>query len=148
MGGVDAGFAFYVQHAKLTYGYNYVAAQHFTIESDGPIPEGDHVLSFEFVPTGQPDFAQGKGVPADIRLYVDGDRVGGGHLPVTIPLLMGLGSGVSIGTNAGSPVMPDFDPPFAFTGVVKKALVDVTGVRIEDEEVRIKAYLAAAMARQ
>jgi arylsulfatase len=148
MGGVDAGFAFYVQHAKLTYGYNYVATEHFKVASDGPIPEGDHVFSFEFVPTGKPDFAQGKGVPAEIRLFVDGSRIGDGHLPVTIPLMMGLGGGVSIGANAGSPIMPDYGPPFAFTGVVKKVLVDVTGVPIEDEEARIKAYLAAAMARQ
>jgi arylsulfatase A-like enzyme len=148
MGGSDAGFTFYMKNGRLTYGYNYVAAQHFKVQSDTPVPEGDHVLSFEFDPTGKPDIAHGKGVPASIKLFVDGKAVGAGALPVTVPLLMGLASGVSLGRNSGSPVMPEYESPFAFTGVIRKALIDVTGTPIEDEEAKIKAYLAAAMARQ
>ena len=64
MGGVDGGFAFYVQGGKLTYGYNYVADQRFKVQSDRSIPEGDHIFSFEFKPTGKADIAKGKGVPA------------------------------------------------------------------------------------
>jgi arylsulfatase len=148
MGGVDAGFSFYVQNGKLTYGYNYLATQRFKVQSDTPVPEGDHVFTFEFAPTGKPDVANGKGVPANIRLFIDGERVGSGDLPVTVPLLLGLGGGVSLGFNAGSPVMEDYEAPFAYTGSIRKLLIDVTGTPIEDEEARIKAYLAAAMARQ
>ena len=57
--------------------------------------------------------------------------IGGGNLPVTIPLQLGLAAGVSIGADAGSPVMTDYEPPFRFTGTVKKALVDVSGEVIE-----------------
>jgi arylsulfatase len=148
MGGADGGFSFYVHNGRLTYGYNYVAAQHFKVQSGAPVPGGDHVLSFEFTPTGQPDIARGRGVAANIKLFVDGEAAGAGELPVTIPLLMGLAGGVSLGRNSGSPVMPDYESPFNFTGVIKKALIDVTGTPIEDEEAKIKAYLAAAMARQ
>ena len=63
MGGVDGGFVFYVQNGKLTYGYNYVADQRFKVQSDKGIPEGDHIFSFEFKPTGKADIAKGKGVP-------------------------------------------------------------------------------------
>ena len=63
-------------------------------------------------------------------------------LPVTIPLSLGLAAGVSIGTDAGSPVMTDYKPPFAFTGTVKKALVDVSGEAIEDKEAKMRMYLA------
>jgi arylsulfatase len=148
MGGVDGGFAFYVQGGKLTYGYNYVADQRFKLQSDSAIPVGDHVFSFEFTPTGKPDLAKGKGVPANIKLFVDGKPVGGGDLPVTIPLVLGLSAGVSIGANVGSPVMTDYTPPFAFTGTVKKALVDLTGEPLEDKEAAIQGYLRIAMARQ
>ena len=72
MGGNDGGFSFYVQDGKLTYGYNYVADQRFKVQSDSAIPEGDHIFSFEFTPTGKPDIAKGKGVPANIKLFVDG----------------------------------------------------------------------------
>ena len=148
VGGVDGGFSFYVQNGKLTYGYNYVAAARFKVQSDKPVPEGEHVFSFEFTPTGQPDVAKGKGVAASIKLFVDGEAVGAGELPVTIPLLMGLAGGVSLGHNAGSPVMPDYESPFAFTGSIRKVLIDVTGEPLEDKEEAIKAYLKAAMARQ
>jgi arylsulfatase len=142
MGGNDGGFAFYVQDGKLTYGYNYVADQRFKVQSDNGVPEGDHIFSFAFTPTGQPDIAQGKGVPANIKLYVDGEPVGSGDLPVTVPLALGLASGVSIGADAGAPVMTDYQSPFAFTGTVKKALVDVSGEAMEDKAATIRMYLA------
>jgi arylsulfatase len=143
MGGVDGGYVFYVKDGKLTYGYNYVADQRFKVQSNGGgVPEGDHIFSFEFTPTGKPDIAHGKGVPAKIKLFVDRKEVGSGHLPVTIPLTLGLSAGVSVGANVGSPVMTDYEAPFAFTGTVKKALVDVTGELIDDKAAQMRMYLA------
>jgi arylsulfatase len=142
MGGNDGGFAFYVQDGRLTYGYNYVAEQRFKVQSETTIPEGDHIFSFQFTPTGKPEVSKGKGVPADIELFVDGEEVGKGKLPVTIPINFGLCAGVSIGLDSGAPVMTDYKPPFAFTGKVKKALVDVSGEAIEDKEAKMKMYLA------
>jgi arylsulfatase len=142
MGGNDGGFVFYVQNDKLTYGYNYVADQRFKVQSDRNIPEGDHIFSFEFIPTGKADIAKGKGVPAKIKLFVDAKEVGNGDLPVTIPLQLGLAAGIVIGSDSGSPVMLDYKPPFAFTGTVKKALVDITGEAVEDLEAKMRMYLA------
>ncbi len=130
MGGNDGGFVFYIKDKKLTYGYNYVADKRFKVQSNGGgVPEGDHIFSFEFTPTGKPDIAHGKGVPAHIELFIDGKPVGEGDLPVTIPLNLGLGAGVCIGSDSGSPVMTaeDYEGPFPFSGTVKKALVDVSG---------------------
>jgi arylsulfatase A-like enzyme len=143
MGGNDGGFAFYVQDGRLTYGYNYVAEKHFKVQADSNgIPEGDHILSFEFMPTGKPDIAKGKGVPAKITLFIDGKPVGTGDLPVTIPLSLGLAAGLCLGADSGSPVMTDYKPPFVFTGVIKKAMVDVTGEVIEHKAEKMKMYLA------
>jgi arylsulfatase len=142
MGGNDGGFAFYVQDGKLTYGYNYVSDQRFKVQSAGAIPEGDHIFSFEFTPKGKPDVPKGKGVAAKLNLFIDGKQVGSGDLPVTIPLSLGLAAGVSVGVDAGSPVMTDYQPPFSFTGTVKKVLVDVSGEPIEDPEAMARMYLA------
>lgn len=142
MGGNDGGFVFYVQDGKLTYGYNYVADQRFKVASNSAVPAGDHIFSVEFIPTGQADIAHGKGTPATIKLFVDGVPVGSGDLPVTIPLNLGLAAGVSIGADTGSPVMTDYTPPFAFTGAIRKALVDVSGEPVEDKEAQMKMYLA------
>jgi arylsulfatase len=142
MGGNDGGFVFYVQGGKLTYGYNYVADKRFKVQSGSAVPEGDHIFSVQFSPTGKADIPKGKGVPATITLFVDGAPVGRGDLPVTIPLSLGLAAGVCIGADSGSPVMTDYKAPFAFTGTVKKALVDVTGDAIEDKAARMRMYLA------
>ena len=142
MGGNDGGFAFYVQNGKLTYGYNYVADSHFKVESSQPLPAGRHIFSIQFDPTGPADVAKGQGTPAKITLLVDGKPVGDGALPVTIPLSLGLSAGVSVGADPGSPTMPDYTPPFAFTGQVHKALVDVTGEAVENYEEKMRVYLA------
>lgn len=143
MGGNDGGFTFYVQDGKLIYGYNYVADRRFKVESgNGGIPEGNHIFSFEFNPTGKPDIAHGKGVPANIKLFIDGKPVGEGELPVTVPITLGLAAGVSVGIDSGSPVMEDYDPPFPFTGAVKKVLLDVSGEAVEDKQAMMRMYLA------
>jgi arylsulfatase len=145
MGGNDGGFVFYIKDGKLTYGYNYVADKRFKVEAKSAgVPEGDHVFTFEFTPTGKPDIAKGKGVPAKIKLFVDGKQAGSGDLPVTIPISLGLAAGVSVGADSGSPVMmaEDYTPPFRFTGTVKKVLLDVSGEVTEDLEAKVRMYLA------
>jgi arylsulfatase len=143
-GGNDGGYVFYIKDGKLTYGYNYVADKRFKVEAKAGIPEGDHVFSFDFIPTGKPDFAKGKGAPATVKLLIDGKEVGTGDLPVTIPLSLGLGGGAVLGVDNGSPVMlaEDYKPPFAFTGTIKKAMLDVSGEATEDLEAKVKMYLA------
>ncbi|HEV7309633.1 arylsulfatase [Ensifer sp.] len=143
MGGVDGGFVFYVQSGKLVYGYNYVADQRFKIASTETVPAGDHIFSVEFTPTGKADIPKGKGVPAAIKLFVDGRQIGSGDLPVTIPLQLGLAAGVVVGADTGSPTMDtDYKAPFAYTGSIKKALVDITGEPVEDMAARMKMYLS------
>jgi arylsulfatase len=143
MGGVDGGFAFYVKNGKLIYGYNYVADKRFKVESNSPIPKGHHIFSFEFTPTGEADIPKGKGVPANIKLLIDGKVAGTGDLPVTIPLQLGLAAGVCVGADSGSPTMDtEYTAPFAFTGTVRKALVDVTGDAVEDKAAKMRVYLS------
>ncbi|MBR8830381.1 MAG: hypothetical protein N5P05_003477 [Chroococcopsis gigantea SAG 12.99] len=142
MGGNDGGFSFYVQNGKLTYGYNYVADSYFKIQSTTSLPSGKHIFSFQFEPTGPANPGQGKGAPAKITLLVDAQPVGEGNLSVTIPLSLGLSAGVAVGADPGSPTMPDYQPPFAFNGEIRKALVDVTGTPVEDYEEKMRVYLA------
>ena len=41
-------------------------------------------------------------------------------LPYTVPLALGIGSGVFIGRNSGSPVSKLYGPPFEFTGTINR----------------------------
>lgn len=141
-GGIDGGFSFYLKDRRLHYAYNYVADQHFHVEGDTDVPAGLHVLSVEFQPTGEADPHNGKGTPGDIKLFIDGEPAGEGHLPVTIPIMMGLTSGVSVGADAGSPVTDEYEAPFEFTGQIEKIVYDVSGKSIVDHEAEIRAALA------
>ena len=141
-GGVDGGYTFYVADGKLHYGCNYVADLYFSVVSDSDVPAGRHILSLEFQPTGEPEPLKGLGSPATVTLFVDGQSIGSGDLPVTIPLSLGLAGGVSVGRDAGAPVIPDYGPPFAFSGSIAQVVYDVTGELVKDLESEIRVALA------
>lgn len=141
-GDVQGGFSFYVQDGKLRYVYNYVGSQFFLIESVEAVPEGRHLLRFEFEVTGKPDIAHGKGAPGIGQLYIDGRLVGQGDLPLTMPLILGLGGGFVCGADTGSPVWDKYQAPFRFTGKLFNSTVDVSGDLIKDDEITAKMILA------
>ena len=72
-------------------------------------------FSLEFEPTGKADIRKGKGTPGRAQLYIDKTLVGhrnGGH----DSHVLRIGGGVAVGADVGSPIMPDYKAPFAFTG--------------------------------
>jgi len=142
------GYTFFVKDRKLHYVHNYVGADEYHVESAKEIPEGQHQLRFEFEPAGKPDLARGKGAPGRAQLYIDRTLVGQGDIPVTVPLALGIGAGLSVGRNPGSSVSRLYAPPFAFTGRIFKVTADVSGTMIQDTEEEQRAFARAAMARQ
>jgi arylsulfatase len=141
-GDVQGGYAFYVQEGLLHYVYNYVGTEFFHITSNVPVPAGRHKLRFEFEVTGKPDVAKGKGAPGCGQLYIDGKLVGQGDIPLTMPLLLGLGGGIVCGADTGSPVWDRYAPPFRFSGTLYSTTVDVSGELIKDDEQALKMVLA------
>ncbi len=113
----------------------------YTVSSADPLPAGRRQLRFEFEPTGQPDLAAGKGAPGRAQLYVDGQLVGNAEFPVTTPVGFNPG-GLTCGANPGSPVVPDYQPPFKFTGTLHAVTVDLSGDIITDAEAEIRIVMA------
>jgi hypothetical protein len=142
------GYTLFAKDNKLHYVHNYVGAQEFHVESGENLPEGKAKLRYEFEPTGKPDLAKGKGTPGHAQLYINDKLVGQTDLPVTVPLLLGLGGGLTVGRNPGSGVSQLYKPPFAFTGTIFKVTVDVSGQMLQDTDEERKAHAKAAMARQ
>jgi arylsulfatase A-like enzyme len=140
-GTAAGGYSFYVKDGKLRYVHNYVGRQLLEVESDGDVPAGKHELRFEFEPTGPPDPAQGKGAPGLLQLYVDGALVGNAEAPITTPFMFNPGS-LTCGANPGSPVTPDYEGPFTFTGTLHSVTLDVSGELIHDHEAELRAHLA------
>jgi arylsulfatase len=142
------GYTFFIKDKKLHYVHNYVGAEEFDVVSTEEVPEGKAQLRFEFEPTGKPDIANGKGAPGRAQLYINGKLVGQADFPVTIPLAIGIGGGLSVGHNPVAPVSQLYRPPFAFTGKIIKVTADVSGKMIQDKEEEQKAQAKAMMARQ
>jgi arylsulfatase len=142
------GYTFFIKDKKLHYVHNYVGAEEFNVESKDEVPEGKVELRFEFEPTGQPDIAKGKGAPGRAQLYINGKLAGQADFPVTIPLAIGIGGGLSVGRNPGAPVSRKYHPPFAFTGKIHKVTADVSGKMIQDKEEEQKAQAKVMMAKQ
>ena len=64
-GGRVGGYSFFVKDSQLHFVYNFLGRDFFTVVSDTEVPTGDVSLRYEFEPTGEPDFAAGKGVPGE-----------------------------------------------------------------------------------
>jgi arylsulfatase len=141
-GDVQGGYTFFMKGGKLRYGYNYVGSDLFSVSSQAAVPEGRHKLRFEFEPTGKPDIPRGKGAPGRAQLYIDGKLAGQEEIPLTIPLCLGLGGGIVCGADTGGAVIPDYKPPFRFTGTIFNVTVDVSGDLIKDAEAEMRLVMA------
>jgi arylsulfatase len=142
-GGSDGGYSLYMKGGKLHYVHNYVAKEYFHVESTEDVPTGSHKLRFEFEVTGPPDIHAGKGVPGLAQLYFDGRLVGQAEFPYTTPLVFGVAGGaLECGMDSGSPVTPEYKPPFEFTGTIDSVTVDVSGEQIRDTEAEMRQIMA------
>jgi len=141
-GGVDGGYALYVKDGKLQYVHSYVARDYLRVTSTEPVPSGHHQLRYEFEVSGEPDFSKGKGSPGKAQLYIDGKLVGQADFPVTTPLSLSIGGGLTVGADPGAPVDPLYDSPFEFTGTIHSVTFDVSGDVIKDDEAEMRRIMA------
>jgi arylsulfatase len=147
-GSNEGGYSLFIKDNKLYYAHNYVDVAEYQVQSTKTLPEGTLQLRFEFEPTGQPDLPKGKGAPGRATLFINGNPCGQADFSTTIPLLIGLGGGLTVGRNPGSPISKLYQPPFQFTGTIYQVIVDVSGKMLQDTQEEERAIARAAMARQ
>jgi arylsulfatase A-like enzyme len=140
-GGDAGGYSFHLKDGRPRYVYNYLGRDEFVLEATAPVPPGRHALRYEFEPTGDPDFANGKGSPGRAQLYVDGDLVANVEFPHTTPLIFEL-EGLSCGYDFGAPASQDYEPPFAFTDTIHSVTFDLSGELITDDEAEVNRLMA------
>ena len=110
-GTAAGGYSFFFKDGGLHYVHNYVGRAGLRVSSPEPIPAGAHELRFEFEPTGEPDFPNGRGhARADAALRRRDPRRRA-EAPVTTPFMINPGA-LTCGANPGSPVTPEYLSPF------------------------------------
>ncbi len=146
-GGAFGGWSLYAKHGGAAYCYNLFGLQRFKVDGNGngALSPGEHQVRMEFAYDGG-GLAKG----GTVSLYVDGDKVGEGHVDATVPMLFSADETTDVGSDSATPVSDDYGPRDSeFTGTVRWVQLDL-GEDAEDADHLItpEERLRIAMARQ
>jgi arylsulfatase len=140
-GGRFGGYSLYVKGGKLSYAYNFLGRARWHFHSETKVSAGRSLLQCSFEKTGDRPFGAG-GV---VKLYINGKIAGEGKLPFTVPFIFALGQGLQCGRDKGNPVTEEYASPFAFTGKIRRVIVDLSGAEPPED---LMQELEIALARQ
>ncbi len=142
-GGAFAGWSLYAKDGRLKYCYNLLGLQRFYIESEGVLPGGQHQVRMEFAYDGGGLAKGGK-----VALFIDGQQVGDGRIPATIPMVFSADETTDVGYESASPVAEDYTMhTSAFNGKINWIQLDA-GEDDHDHFISPEERLRLAMARQ
>lgn len=142
-GGRFGGWSVWVDHGRLTYTYNVLGIQEFTVTADEPVPPGTHQLRMEFAYDGG-GLAKG----GDVALFHDGAQVGAGRVGATQPMVFSADETTDVGYESGTSVSSGYDARTSrFTGKIHWVQLDV-GSDDHDHFIDPAERLRIAMARQ
>lgn len=132
-GGLDGGYSLCVKDGMLCYVSNYLDRTRYVATSDKPLPEGKVNVRMQFEKTVE--FA-GK-----VTLFVNGDKAGEVDVEKTNPFAYAVAEGLEIGSDSTSPVWPEYEPPFQFTGTIRKVELRLEGEAEYDPEAQARIAL-------
>jgi arylsulfatase A-like enzyme len=132
-GNENAGVSVFVKDNRLVFDYN-IFGEHHIVTSSDEVPEGESTIGLRF--------RRGKN-DADVTLVINGNDVGTTHLPFLMRIISS--TGMSIGSDHGSPVSTHYDDEFPFAG-----RLDRVDIQLVSEHQREDQTTAAreGMARQ
>jgi arylsulfatase len=144
-GGAYAGWSLYAKEGKPVYCYNLFGLQRFKVTGDATIPPGTHQVRMEFAYDGG-GLAKG----GTVSLYVDGEKIGEGHVQATVPMMFSGDETTDVGSDTASPVSDDYTGASSeFTGTVNWVQLDIDQAAEDlDHLITPEERLRIAMARQ
>jgi arylsulfatase A-like enzyme len=132
-GGHNVGHSFFLADGALHFDYNALGTHHRVSALVGPL-EGRHEVAVRFERTGP---------GGELWLSVDGEDVASTGVPQLVRM---LGStGLDIGRDALSPVVDDYEGPFAFTGTIESV---VFSIRSRADAGEVAAAARAELAKE
>src|SRR5262249_55351723 len=87
-GVIIGGWSLYAKNGKLKYCYNVAGVNHYYVEAARALPAGEHQVRMEFAYAGA-----GLGKGGQVALYVDGEKVGEGAIPMTQAMVFSADDG-------------------------------------------------------
>ena len=114
-GSHNVGHAFFIKDRKLHFVYN-ALGRHYRAMGDVNLTTGTHEVGATF---------EREGRSGRLAVTVDGREIG--STTVGTIVRMPGSTGIDIGRNGLSPVVDDYEPPFAFTGRIRRITFDIKG---------------------
>lgn len=117
-GGDFGGWTFYMMDGKLSYTYNWVGLESYTVTGTQKIPAGKHALLVDFAYDG------GRGAGGTATLYVDGQKIGEGKIVHTNANTFGIDESADVGTDENTPVHLPYRGKEDFTGKIERVTIE------------------------
>jgi arylsulfatase len=135
LGSALGGWSLHILDGRLRYVHNLYGKERHVVSADSILAPGEHRLEYEFT---KDDGLGGTGV-----LRCDGIEAGRAPIPRFTPSgFAGTGVGLTCGYEWGPAVGAGYTAPFTFGGVIRRAVVRVTGPVIRDPLAELEAILA------
>ncbi len=139
-GGVGGGHSLYIKDGTLTYLFNWLGEKHQYVRASAPITTGRHVFTAEFTKTGIDEAT--RSATGTLKLFIDMEQVGEAEIQTQPGAFALAGDGLGVGKDGGSPVSPEYAPPFEFHGgEIERVVVDVSGDLYVDHEMEVTRWL-------
>jgi len=121
-GGRFGGWSLYVKDGVPAYDYNFLGLQHTSIVSTKKLAPGKAELRFQFDYDGGGPAKGGQGL-----LFVNGEQVAEGRIPVTQPGIFSADETADVGIDLGTPVVEAIgsEAKSRFTGRIPRVTVEV-----------------------
>jgi arylsulfatase A-like enzyme len=129
-GDATSGYSLYVRDGHLVHDLS-VGGNHQVVRSDRPVPDGPCMLAFRLERTG----SRGVGT-----LTIDGEGCGTFETDRIFVVTISW-SGLDVGRDRASPVS-DYEAPFAFTGRIRRVVVELDDDQDLDHEATGRAEAA------
>jgi arylsulfatase len=136
LGTVLGGWSLHVVDGRLRYVHNLYGKERHVVTSETPLGPGAHRLGFVY--------QRRVGLAGHGTLSVDDEVVGEGEIArFTFTGFNGTGAGLTCGYEIGPAVGPGYRAPFAFTGTIDRAVVEVDGDARMDPVAIFEAIMSA-----
>ncbi|MEW1905827.1 hypothetical protein [Streptomyces sp. NPDC086147] len=141
-GGVAGGHSLYVKGHRLYCAYDWIGATLQVVDADREISPGKHVLTAEFAANGRSTDPAMPCAVGTLTLYMDDQEVGGKDITTQPGSFCAVRDGFCVGRDGASPVTPDRQGPFSFTGgMIDRVVVDVSGERHVGHDAPARGWL-------
>lgn len=120
-GGRFGGWSLYVKDGKLTYTYNWIGLQRYTVASESSLAPGKATIKLDFAYDGP-----GRGKGGIATLTVNGQKVAEGRIGNTNANMFSADEGADVGMDEDTPVSDAYQagPSSRFTGRINKVTIE------------------------